>query len=297
MKLSAKTIGYLCLLITSIVWGSTWVVSKNLVATIPPLQMASVRQFIAGVLLLSYFLFFKKMPLPNLQQFLWLIMMAFLCFVFANGVSTLGVKYIPSGLASLIGALYPLSVYLLQSLFFNQRKFNLAILLGLVLGLIGISFVFIESATHNVGSNYLLGIGLSLFAMLSWSLGTIFIARNKLKMNSYYATGWQMFISSFVLLLLSFTVEQPISFGAFTVIDWIQLFYLVIFGSIIAFLAFIYSNKVLSPSIASLYAYINPFVAMIIAFIFLKEPLTINLLWGAAITLIGVYLVNNGLKR
>jgi drug/metabolite transporter (DMT)-like permease len=78
---------------------------------------------------------------------------------------------------------------------------------------------------------------------------------------------------------------------------WLVIIYLVIFGSIIAFVAFIYSMKKLPAAVASLYAYINPLVAMVIGALVVNEKLTLNILWGAIVTLIGVYLVNLSIKR
>jgi drug/metabolite transporter (DMT)-like permease len=75
------------------------------------------------------------------------------------------------------------------------------------------------------------------------------------------------------------------------------ILYLVIFGSLIAFAAFIYSMKTLPAAIASLYAYFNPLVAMVLASFVVGEKLTVNLVWGAIVTLAGVYLVNYSIKR
>jgi drug/metabolite transporter (DMT)-like permease len=78
---------------------------------------------------------------------------------------------------------------------------------------------------------------------------------------------------------------------------WMVIVYLVVFGSIIAFIAFIYSMKKLQPAVASLYAYVNPMVAMLLGAAVVNEKLTLNILWGSIVTLIGVYLVNLSIKR
>ncbi len=104
---SSKAKGYFALLITSVVWGTTWIVSKIGVNEIPALQMTSIRQLIGGVIFLSFFLFYKKLPLPTAKQFRWLFFMAILMFVSANGLSTWSLMFIPTGLSALIGALYP----------------------------------------------------------------------------------------------------------------------------------------------------------------------------------------------
>ena len=91
--------------------------------------------------------------------------------------------------------------------------------------------------------------------------------------------------------------QPTVALTSISLTAWLAIAYLVVFGSIITFIAFIYSMKVLPAAISSLYAYINPLVAMIVAAFVLNEHLTINILWGSIVTLIGVYLVNLSSKR
>jgi drug/metabolite transporter (DMT)-like permease len=146
-------------------------------------------------------------------------------------------------------------------------------------------------------SSFAIGVSLSFIAMLSWSFGTIFIVRNKENMNPYYGTGWQMLISSFILLIIAEATQPTVPIYTISTKVWMVILFLVIFGSIISFVAFIYSIKKLPAAVASLYAYINPLVAMVFAALILNEKLTINILWGAVVTLIGVYLVNYSIKK
>ena len=285
------------MLITSVVWGTTWIASKLGVNEIPALQMAYIRQFIAGILFVSFFLFYRKTPLPSLKQFRWLFIMAIIMFVSANGLSTWSIKFIPAGLSSLIGALYPLSVVIIEKVFFKSKRLTGLTFLGLFLGIAGIAIVFYENAFHHTGPSFLYGVFLSSIAMLSWSVGTIFIARNKVEINPYYGIGWQMLISSFILFVIAQTTQPVIPLHAIPLTVWLVIGYLVLFGSLIAFVAFIYSMKKLPAAVASLYAYINPLIAMIGGYLILNEKLSINILWGSGVTLIGVFLVNYSVKR
>ncbi len=292
-----KAGGYLALCITSIVWGTTWVASKIAVTDMPALQMASIRQFFGGSFFVVFFLFYKKIGMPSRQQFLWLLMMAVLMFVMANGLSTWSLNYIPTGLSALIGALYPLSVVIIEMLFFKNRSLNIITFIGLMLGIMGIGIVFYENAFQKHPEGFLFGVMLSVIAMLSWSVGTIFIVRNKVKMNPYYATGWQMLLGSAMLFLIANVSKQTIPVASITVKSWLAITYLVLAGSLLAFVAFIYSMKKLPAALSSLYAYINPLVAMVTAAIVLDEKLTMNILWGAIVTLVGVFLVNYSIKK
>lgn len=297
MSQSSKTKGYLALTATSIIWGTTWVVSKVGVREIPPLQMVYIRQFVAGIIFVGFLTFFKKLPLPTLKQFRWLFIMAIIMFVSANGLSTWGVQYIPAGLGSLIGALYPLSVVILEKVFFKSKPLTVVTIIGLLLGISGIAIVSYENAFNHNTTNFLFGVFLSVTAMLSWSIGTIFIARNKLDINPYYGVGWQMILSSIILFIIMQTTQQVIPFFDISIKAWVVIGYLVFFGSLLAFIAFIYSMKVLPTAVSSLYAYINPFVAMVTAYIVLNEKLSINILWGSLVTITGVFLVNYSAKR
>jgi drug/metabolite transporter (DMT)-like permease len=289
--------GYVALVATCLVWGTTWVASKIGVMQIPALQMAYLRQFIAGICFVSFFTLYKKFPLPTIKQFQWITVMAILMFVFANGLSTWSLKWIPSGLSALIGALYPLSVVILERLFFQSKKLILLTYIGLFLGITGVAIVFYENAFNNLTPSFIIGITLSVVAMLSWSIGTIFLSRNKANINPYYGTGWQMLISSVILFVMAETTQPTVPLTTISLKAWLVIIYLVVFGSVIAFVAFIYSMKKLPAAVASLYAYINPLVAMVIGAIVLNEKLTLNILWGAIVTLIGVYLVNFSIRR
>lgn len=294
---SNKGYGYLALLATCFIWGTTWVASKIGVLEIPALQMAYIRQFIAGICFVGFFLFYKKFPLPTARQFQWLTVMAILMFVFANGLSTWSLKWITSGLSALIGALYPLSVVIIERLFFKSQRLTKLTYTGLFLGFTGVLIVFYENAFKGIDLSMLIGLALSLFAMLSWSVGTIFLARNKANLNPYYGTGWQMLISSAILFIWAETSQPTVAFSAISFKVWMVILYLVVFGSVIAFIAFIYSMKKLQPAVASLYAYVNPMVAMLLGAAVLEEKLTLNILWGSIVTLIGVYLVNLSIRR
>ena len=294
---TGKAGGYLALTITSIVWGTTWVASKIGVAEIPALQMAYIRQFFGGMCFVVFFTVARKLPFPTLPQFRWLLLMALLMFVFANGLSTWSLKFIPTGLSALIGALYPISVVVIEMVFFRNRNMTLLTFAGLLLGITGIGIVFYENAFQNQPAGFIFGVTLSVIAMLSWSVGSVIIVRKQMNINPYYATGWQMLISSVVLLIVAETTQPTIAISHISIKVWSVIAYLVIMGSLLSFVAFIYSMKKLPAAVSSLYAYINPLVAMVTAAIVLHEKLNINILWGAIVTLVGVFLVNYSIKR
>jgi drug/metabolite transporter (DMT)-like permease len=296
LQTGTKNKAYLALTATSIIWGTTWVASRIGVEDVPGLQVSYLRQFIAGCLLLAFF-FIRGEKLPTWQQFRWLFILSIFMFVLANGFSTWSVKYIPSGLASLISALAPICVVLIDLVFFKEYKNTPVTFIGLFLGFAGVAIVFYENAFHEQPEGYIYGIIYGLIAMIGWSIGTIFITRNKYNINPYYAMGWQMFLSSFMIFALAKFTNNDIAISEVSLKTWSAIAYLIVMGSVLAFAAFIYSIKYLPTAIASLYAYINPIVAMLFGTLILDEPLTINLLLGAVVTLVGVYIVNYSVKK
>ena len=286
---------YLALTVTSIVWGTTWVASKMGVMHMPAFEMASIRQFLGGSLYVGFFLI-KGEKLPTKTQFLWLLGMSLLMFVSSNGIATYGLKFISSGLAALIAALYPLSVVLIERYYYKAIEITPKTVIGLSLGLLGIGFIFYKDSLTVHGSNYILGVALSFLAMITWSIGSIIISRTKIKINAYNSIGWQMLMSAFMMGLITLISGDYIPLNKIPAISWGVIVYMVIGGSVFAFMSFIYSMKHLKSSIASLYAYINPIVAIWVGSLLLDEHMTWNNIVGSIITLIGVYLVNKSLK-
>ena len=295
--MTTKQKAYIGLVLTSTIWGTTWVASKyGIKQGIFAFELSAIRNGLGGLALIVFFLL-KGQKLPTFKEFKWLLGMSILLFVIANGFSTYALNEIPSGLAALIAALYPLSVVIIEKIKYKNTKITTLTFQGMLLGIIGIGIVFYENlAVHN-SVGYFVGLMVSLIAMLSWSFGTIFIARNKMGMNPYYATGWQMFLSCFFLgaAAVASGKSTPIQEITFTI--WIVIAYLIIASSIVAFAAFIYTMKYLPPAIASLYAYINPIVATIVGAYTVNEKLSLPIFIGSFVTLTGVYLVNRSMKK
>lgn len=295
MNLTTKHKAYLALCATSFIWGSTWVASKIAVEKVPGLQISALRQLVAGLVFIIFFKL-KGEPWPKLSQLRSLLFIAFFLLIFANGLSTWSIRYISSGLGALIGALFPLFVVIIEMIFFKSKVKPMTFV-GLILGIAGIAFVFYDSAFHHQEAGYIFGVALGLIATLSWSIGTIMVARKKINMNPYYGMGWQMVLSAPFIMMMSLATGEHIPVHEIPFQSWAGLIYLVLAGSCIAFVCFIYSMKHLPAAIASLYAYINPIVAMLIGAVVLSEALTLDLLTGTIITIAGVYIVNSSLKE
>ncbi|WP_298297742.1 EamA family transporter [Hydrotalea sp.] len=291
-----KTKAYIAFTATSVLWGSTWVMSKAGVKGLPGLQLSAIRQLIAGAIIITYFLA-KGEKLPTWRQLVMMTGIGFFTFFLSNGLSTWSVTYISSGLAALIAALYPLFVVLLEVFISKKNKPTAITFLGLALGFGGILLVFYEDASHHHAASYVKGIMLCLTATIGWSIGTILLSKNIINIKPQYSLGWQMITASVLIGLLSFATGQHIPLREIPMLSWLALIYLIVIGSIIAYIAFLYTMHHLTPSVAALYAYINPIVALLIGAAALNEKLTIFNIIGSVITLAGVYLVNKSVRK
>lgn len=293
---SDRTKAILAVVVVCFFWGTTWLASKKGVQYMPALQLAGLRQFMAGVFFLGYF-FVKGFKLPTLSQFIQFGWMSLLMIVINNGFSTWSMKYIPSGLGAVIGAASPLWIAVLSTFLFKQTKLNGMTIIGLLLGIGGILIIFSDYLQDLFNTRFSIGVILNLIASVTWAFGTLLTVKNAEHVDPYFSIGWQMFLGGIVLLIVSRISGQYISLSKTGIEVWYALSYLVFAGSIITFSAFIYALKRLPAQQVSVYAYINPIVAVIVGALLNREKLTMVIAGGTMVTILGIYLVNTGFKR
>jgi len=293
-KIASVGLPILALCWVSFFWGTTWIASKEGVKYMPALQLAAIRQFLGATLYLSYFLF-KKTPWPKGKQWKTIIILSILNFVLSNGLSTWGVKYISSGLGAIIGALVPLWVVII-SLFRGEKLVKMAIV-GLVVGFAGVCVIFFEHLRDFLIFDFRFGIIISIISTLTWAFATLYTKKKAASFNPYFSLGIQMFISSIFLFAYLGATGSAVSLSTIPVISWVSIGYLVIFGSVLTFIAYIYALQHLPAEINSIYAYINPIIAVLLGAYILGEPLSLAIAVGGIITLFGLYLVNRSFQK
>lgn len=293
-KISTIGLPVLALCWVSFFWGTTWIASKEGVKHMPALQLVAMRQFFGGCIYLAYFLF-KKSKWPNREQWRTILILSVLNFMLSNGLSTWGVKYISSGLGAIIGSLFPLWIVIIT--FFRGERISSLAVKGLLVSFFGICIIFYDYLGDFLKADFRFGIFLSVIATLTWAFTTIYTKEKAASFNPYFSLGLQMMISSFVLFGATDLTGTSVPFSAIPMISWLAIGYLVIFGSVLTFIAFIYSLQHLPTEVNSLYAYINPIVALIIGAIIFEEPFTILIIIGGCTTLAGLYIVNISIRR
>ena len=276
-------------------WGTTWIASKEAVRYVHPLQMAGIRQFLGGICYIGFFLA-KGAAWPKGRDWSVIIILSFLNFMLSNALSTWGIKYISAGLGAIIGAIFPLWLVIIG--FAGSRsRIPPKTVLGLLLGFTGICVIFYEHLHDFLDPRFQLGIFLSLASTWSWAFGTLYTKKHAVNFNPYFSLGIQMVISALVLSVISHFSGYSIPVSQLPWQAWAAMSFLVIFGSVISFIAYLYALQNLPTEQASLYAYINPIVAVLLGWMIFEEKLTGFIISGTLVTLYGVFLVNRSAAR
>ncbi|WP_229590285.1 drug/metabolite exporter YedA [Pseudomonas qingdaonensis] len=248
-----------------LVWGSTYLVIRIGIESWPPLLMAGVRFLIAGSLLYG-FLRWRGVPAPSWAQWKAAGAIGILLLSCGNGGVTLAEHAgVASGVAALAVATVPLFT-LVFGRFFGHRNTRLE-WAGIGLGLAGIGLL-------NLGSNLQaspLGAALILFAAASWAFGSVWSKSLPLPAGPM-ASAAEMLVGSAALLLGSALSGERMTQMP-TAAGWGALLYLVFFGSILAFSAYMYLLKHVRPAAATSYAYVNPAVAVLLGILFAGEQI------------------------
>ena len=286
---------YLALIVVCIVWGVSWVGTKEAVRDMPPIQMVGIRQIIAGLAYVLFFIF-RGDPFPKGKDWYPILLLSVLNFMISNGLATCGVKLTTAGVSAILGAIFPLWLVLILSLRGGEKIPWLA-WIGILLGFGGVCVVFYDHLAELFDPSFQFGILLGLAAALAWAFATIYTKEFATGFNPYYSIGWQMLISGVTLSIVAQVSGSVIPLKEVTMYTWGAIGFLVIVSSIIAFVAYLYALQRLPTGLVSIYAYINPIVAVITGSIFLNERVTIVMVLGALITLTGVYVVNKALRK
>jgi drug/metabolite transporter (DMT)-like permease len=291
-----RTQGLTAVGIVSILWGTTWMASKIGIKYLPALQLSGLRHIIGGGLYVIYFAVFRKMFLRK-DQFLRIFMIAVIMFVLSNGLSVLSVVYMPSGIASVVGAIAPIWVVIISYLFQKKTSFLPQTIIGIILGFTGVVICFYDYFNEIREGNFALGIFFGLISSITWAIGALLTAKQAKDTDPYFSLGWQMLISGILLNLISYSLGDFVTINHLPLEAWLSVGYLVLVGSVIAFGAYVFALKRLPAALVTVHAYINPIVALIIGSVMLDERLTANIAMGTLATLLGVFLVNNSFRK
>jgi drug/metabolite transporter (DMT)-like permease len=292
-KKGGKTKAIFALALVCFFWGTTWLASEEGVKRMPGLQLAGIRQLIAGTIYVLYFLA-RGFRLPKGKEWRSVIVLSILNFVLSNGLSTWGVQYISAGLGSIIGAIFPLWLVVIG--LFSAAKIPNKAIIGFILGFGGVCIIFYEHFHDFLNADFRFGILVSIVATWSWAFGTLYTKKHVATFNPYFSLGLQMLISGIALVTLTKFTGNSIPIKTIPWQSWAALGYLILFGSILSFICYLYALQRLSTEQTSIYAYVNPVVAVVLGWLLLHEKMSVFIGIGGLVALFGVYLVNKAFK-
>ncbi|MBK6399348.1 MAG: EamA family transporter [Bacteroidetes bacterium] len=295
MNRSVNFNAWLAYAAVAIFWGTTFFAIRVGVETFPPFLMAGFRHSIGGILICLYF-YLKGYKLPPKKDLKVFAVNGLLMLAFGNGLVTWAEQYVNSGLAALICSLTPIWIIAVNSVSGQKEKLNYIIGLGILLCLFGQFLLFKDNIKDFADPNYAIGIVSILIANIAWAVGTVYSKNHRSDTNPLFGAGLQMVCGGIILDLVGTARGEWSNLHPSSEAVW-ALVYLILFGSIIAYGAYMYVLKLLPATIISTYAYINTVVAVFLGWLWLDEPLNM-LVWTAVVlTIAGVYLVNKSYSK
>jgi len=290
---SRPLIAYFALGAVCVIWGTTYLALRIGVTQFPPFLFSVMRFLCAGPILLGFILTLGKASLPGRRSLFNQAIAGLLMITLGISVVGWAEMYVSSGLAAIICSMMPIWVILINISVDRDDRPTFPIVLGLLIGLSGIIMIFGEHLGDFSNSGYTFGIFLTFLANLSWAAGSVWIKKKNENTNPFINAGLQMFFGGLFLIPLS------LIFDDYSTIHWSggvisALVYLILVGSVAGYACFSYAVKKLPMTIVSLYAYINPIVAVLLGWLVLDEKLNLRIGIAILITIAGVYIVNKG---
>ena len=286
-------IPYIALSAICLIWGTTYLVLRIAVLHFPPLLFVTIRQLIAGSLLVGFMLLSGKAAWPDRAHLLRQAVAGFFMISLGNGLVAWAEVVIPSGVAAILCSLMPMVVILINLGVNKDERPTVAIVTGVLLGLGGIMMIFGEHLVEFAKVEYQLGILVIFVAVLSWAGGSVWLKRRGNDGNAFLNAGLQMFFGG-IWLIPGALIFDDLGSVTWSAEAFYSMIYLVLIGSIVAYACYSYVLRKLPMTIVSLYAYVNPIVAVALGWIVLSEKLNLRIGIAILVTVAGIYIVNRG---
>ncbi|MEO7039007.1 MAG: drug/metabolite exporter YedA [Gemmatimonadaceae bacterium] len=279
-----------------IIWGSTYLAILFAIETLPPFLMVGTRFLVAGTLMYVW-LRVRGAPKPTAIDWRSAVIVGFLMPVLGTGVVVWSEQKVPSGIASLLVAIEPLWIVLIQWGMRGGKRPGWMVIAGVAIGIGGL-FLLVNPAAGKEQGN-LLAEGILLLAALSWALGSIYSKYAPQPQSKFIGTGMEMLVAGVALTTAGLVTGEAshFSMAATSAKSWLALLYLITFGSIIAYTAYVWLLRTVAPTLVSTYAFVNPVVAVLLGWVFAHEPLNTRTIVAAAIIVGAVALITMGQKE
>ena len=285
---------YLAFAAVCLIWGTTYLGIRIALETLPPLLMAAIRWIAAGAAL-TVALAVRGEPLPHRREWPAITLLGILLLGFGNGAVVWAEQTVPSGLTAVLVAMSPFWMVGVDALMAGGEPLTMRRIAGLLIGFGGIVLlVWPELRAGGAGHAFLSGVIATQIACAGWAVGSSYArqrGRGHAREENVLATAaLEMLFGGGVLLAAAFALGET-SRVVFAPRSTSALVYLIVVGAIGGFSAYTYALKHLPVATVSLYAYVNPIIAVILGSLVLQEPFTARIAIAAAIVLAGSALV------
>jgi drug/metabolite transporter (DMT)-like permease len=270
-----------------VLWGTTFLAIRIAVEEMPPLFAAGARFFTAGVVL-YVFMRLKGLAKPTAIQWRNLAIMGLLMFVAEYGPLFWAEKYVPSGIVSVLAATLPILTMVLEMLVVRQQRMRPILAAATLLGFAGVGVLLLPNGAQHFPLVPCLAI---LCGAITWALGSVLTRSMDLPKARPLTAGAAMMLGGGTLLALSAAFGEMHPFPHISLRGGLALLYLIVFGSLIAFTAFVWLLAHMPATRVSSHAYVNPVVAIALGYFAAGETITAHTVAGTALVLISVFLI------
>jgi drug/metabolite transporter (DMT)-like permease len=276
-----------------LIWGSTYLAIRFAVQTLPPLLMASARFVIAGALVLLWARWRDGASWPTRVEWRVGLISGALLLLGGNGGVSWAEQHVPSGIAALLVAVVPLWMVLLEWMRPGGTRPRGAVFAGVGLGLVGLALLVGPDALRSGSGSDAFGAIVLVLASLSWAAGSLYTKFAPRATSATVGTGTQMLAGGLALFAAAIVAGEPsrLDLAHASTSSLVAFAYLLTFGSLIGFTAYVYLLAHTTAAKAATYAYVNPVVAVLLGWAIGHEPVTSRTVLAAAVILGGVAII------
>jgi drug/metabolite transporter (DMT)-like permease len=274
-------------------WGTTFLAIRVAVEELPPLFAAGARFFLAGLALYA-FMRAKGEVMPTAKQWRNLALIALLMFVAEYGPLFWAEKTVPSGIVSVLAATIPILTLIAEMLILRQTQFRWSMVLSSLIGFVGVGILLLRGSGQTFGLAPCIAV---LAGSLSWSVASVLSRSLDMPKARPLTAGCTMMLGGIGLLILSAAFGELRPFPHITLRAAGAILYLIVFGSLLAFTAYVWLLSHMPATRVSSYAYVNPIVAVALGHFYAGEALTGRMLFGAGLVLLSVFLILRPAKQ
>lgn len=279
-----------------VVWGSTYFFIGVALNDFPPFLLGALRFMMAGLILLGicYFrgerLFRKKLVVRSAISGVVLLFIDMAVVMLAQ-------RYLTSSLVAIIASSTALWILLLDVRMWKFNFRNVSTLAGVAIGFGGVGMLYVEQLlAEGLSPNSVRGFLLLIFGCISWGLGTLYAkyrSSQTEEVNAFSGSAWQMLFAGGMFWICSALNGDvaKVDFSRVSSAGWLSLIYLIVFGSLLAYSAYVWLLKIRPATEVGTHAYVNPFIAVFLGIFLGNEQVTVLQMGGLGVILLGVMLI------